>query len=97
MIKNIYVMIGAESIQFKKPFLKKSLQKLLKSKCFKVIPKKDKKPVQPCFFWTLINFTPVHGLISPKLHQLENPNFAWYFDLHLATFSQSLLSDLQMV
>ena len=31
MIKNIYVMIGAESIQFKKPFLKKP-SKLKKTK-----------------------------------------------------------------
>ena len=31
MIKNIYVMIGAESIQFKKPFLKKAFKN-----CYKV-------------------------------------------------------------
>ena len=57
--------------------------------------------LQTVYKWSKLgkksNLTLIHELISEELQQLGHPNFLWYFTLNLPTFSQSLVSELQMV
>ena len=43
------------------------------------------------------NLTSIHGLISHELQQLGHSNFVCHFDLNLAAFLQSLVSELHLV